>query len=297
MTSPADDFPSVGVVVLTMGDRPTELDRALRSLLAQRNVKLDVVVVGNGWDPIGLPSGVRAHYLEDNLGIPAGRNAGVPLVTGEYLCFLDDDSWFLDGDFLEEAVTRFKLHPKMGLLQPRITDPERDDDPTRWIPRLNKRTAEESSRVFHVGETCLMMPRFIFDETGGWAGGFWYAHEGIELAWRVWDTGHHVWYAGDMRIGHPVVDQRRHEEFYRLNARNRVWLAKRNLHWPFSWIYVGSWALIESARLRKDRGAVRQYFSGWMGGWRESPWYSTPRRKLKWSTHLRMLLAGRPPVI
>lgn len=287
----------MGVVVLTMGNRPAELDRALRSLLGQRDVVLDVVVVGNGWDPVGIPPNVKAHFLEDNLGIPAGRNAGVPLVSGEYLCFLDDDSWFLDDDFLDEAISRFKLHTKMGLLQPRITDPERNDDPTRWIPRLNKRTAEVSSRVFHVGETCLMMPRYIFDETGGWAGGFWYAHEGIELAWRVWDTGHHVWYAGDMRIGHPVVDPRRHEEFYRLNARNRVWLARRNLHWPFSWLYVSSWGLLEIARLRKEPGAVRQYFGGWLAGWREDPWYSTPRPKLKWATHLRMLLAGRPPVI
>ena len=141
------------------------------------------------------------------------------------------------------------------------------------------------------------MPRRIFEETGGWAGGFWYAHEGIELAWRVWDTGHHVWYAGDMRIGHPVVDPRRHDEFYRLNARNRVWLARRNLHWPFSWLYVSSWALLESFRLRKEPCAVSQYLSGWRAGWRESPWYQQPRPKLKWKTHLRMALAGRPPVI
>ncbi len=104
-----------------------------------------------------------------------------------------------------------------------------------------------------MGETCLVMPRAIFDETGGWAGGFWYAHEGIELAWRVWDTGHHVWYAGDMRIGHPVVDPRRHEEFYRLNARNRVWLARRNLRWPFSWVYVSSWALLECMRFEGNQ--------------------------------------------
>lgn len=297
MDSVTSSRPTVGVVVLTMGNRPDELSRALETLLDQRNVLLDVVVVGNGWDPTGLPAGVRGLFLEDNLGIPAGRNAGVPKVVGEYLCFLDDDSWFLEDAFLETAIARFNKYPKMGLLQPRITDPERDDDPTRWIPRLNKRTALESSRVFHVGETCLVMPRRIFEETGGWAGGFWYAHEGIELAWRVWDTGLYVWYAGDMRIGHPVVDPRRHSEFYRLNARNRVWLARRNLHWPFSWLYVSSWALLECFRLRKEPGAVKQYLSGWIAGWRESPWYQQPRPKLMWTTHLRMSLAGRPPVI
>lgn len=289
--------PTIGVVVLTMGTRPVELRRALDSLLQQREVLIDAVVVGNGWDPVDIPEPIRTHFLPENLGIPAGRNAGVAEVSGEYLCFLDDDSWFLDEDFLANAVQRFKDYPRMGLLQPRITDPERNDDPTRWIPRLNKRTATEPSKVFHVGETCLVMPRQIFEQTGGWAGGFWYAHEGIELAWRVWDTGHYVWYAGDMRIGHPVVDPRRHDEFYRLNARNRVWLARRNLPLPFRWIYTVDWALVECLRLRKNKSAVRQYLAGWKAGWIGSPWYQAPRERIKWSTILRMSLAGRPPVL
>ncbi len=86
------DRPRYGVVVLTMGSRPADLDRGLRSLLAQRDVDLDVVVVGNGWQPTGLPDGVKAHGLPENLGIPAGRNAGVPLVSGDLLFFLDDDA-------------------------------------------------------------------------------------------------------------------------------------------------------------------------------------------------------------
>lgn len=289
--------PTVGVVVLTMGTRPAELRRALDSLLAQEGVTVDAVVVGNGWDPVDIPSPIRTHFLPENLGIPAGRNAGVPHVSGEYLCFLDDDSWFLDTDFLISAIQRFNRYPKMGLLQPRITDPYRDDDPTRWIPRLNKRTATEPSKVFHVGETCLVMPRKVFDQTGGWAGGFWYAHEGIELAWRVWDTGNYVWYAGDMRIGHPVVDPRRHDEFYRLNARNRVWLARRNLPAPLRWIYSVNWMLVECLRLRRNRPAVQQYLAGWRAGWKGSPWYQTPRQQISWKTVLRMGAAGRPPVL
>lgn len=290
--------PRIGVVVLTMGNRPLELHRALESLLAQRDVEIDAVVVGNGWNPTGIPDSIKSHFLPENLGIPAGRNAGVTQVSGEYLCFLDDDSWFLDDDFLITAVRRFERFPKLGLLQPRITDPEHSNqDPTRWIPRLNKRTAEVPSKVFHVGETCLVTTRELFDATGGWAGGFWYAHEGIELAWRIWDTGTYVWYAGDLRIGHPVVDPRRHDEFYRLNARNRVWLARRNLPAPFIWIYPICWMLVECFRLRRNASAVRQYLAGWRAGWRGSPWYHEPRAKLRWNTLWRMTLAGRPPVL
>ncbi|MGP5680262.1 glycosyltransferase family 2 protein [Glutamicibacter arilaitensis] len=281
-----------------MGNRPVELQRALESLLAQRSVNIDAVVVGNGWDPTGVPEGIKTHYLPENLGIPAGRNAGVSQVQGEYLCFLDDDSWFIEDNFLITSVERFRRYPRMGLLQPRITDPEHEDqNPRRWIPRLKKRTAEEPSKVFHVGETCLVTTREIFDSTGGWAGGFWYAHEGIELAWRVWDTGTYVWYAGDMQIGHPIVDPRRHDEFYRLNARNRVWLARRNLPVPLRWIYPTTWMLIECLRLRKNRSAVAQYIAGWRAGWVGSPWYREPRPKLRWKTIARMGLAGRLPII
>ena len=75
--------PKFGVVVLTMGNRPDDLNHGLASLLRQREVDLDVVVVGNGWQPVDLPNGVKAKGLAFNLGIPAGRNAGVPLVEGE----------------------------------------------------------------------------------------------------------------------------------------------------------------------------------------------------------------------
>ena len=72
----------------------------------------------------------------------------------------------------------------------------------------------------------------VFDATGGWAEPFFYAHEGIELAWRVWDQGLRAWYAGDLVANHPVIQPTRHADYYRLNARNRVWLARRNLPAP-----------------------------------------------------------------
>src|SRR6187401_887448 len=94
--------PTIGVVVLTQGRRPDDLDRGIRSLLAQQDVRLDIVCVGNGWQPTGLPDGVAALALPKNLGIPAGRNRGVEHVTGEYLFFLDDDASLPDPRFLIE---------------------------------------------------------------------------------------------------------------------------------------------------------------------------------------------------
>lgn len=291
--------PSYGVVVLTMGRRPAELRRGLDSVLAQQGIELDVVVVGNGWDPVDLPPGVKGRFLPENVGIPAGRNAGVPDVGGDFLFFLDDDACLLDPDFLAECARRLDADPSIGMIQPRIVDPDhRGHEPRRWVPRIRKGDPGAPSDIFALMEMAVVLPRAVFDATGGWAAPFFYAHEGIELAWRVWDTGHRVWYAGDLEVGHPVMDPSRHAEYFRLNARNRVWLARRCLPWPVSWAYVSSWTAIQLARWWRTPRRLGPWFGGWAAGWAQDPWApGERRRKLSWRTVARMTRHGRAPVI
>ena len=290
----AAEQPSVGVVVLTQGTRPEDLQRGIRSILAQAGVRLDMVCVGNGWQPTGLPAGVRALGLPENLGIPAGRNRGVAAVTGDYLFFLDDDASIPDPGFLLAAIALLRQDPSIGLLQPRVVDPTGLDAPRRWIPRIRKGLATESGPVFSVWEGAVLLPRRVFDATSGWAEPFFYAHEGIELAWRVWDQGLRVWYAGDLEANHPVIAPTRHADYYRLNARNRVWLARRNLPGMLVPLYVGSWTLIQLLRFARNRPALRAWFGGWREGWRTDP---GPRRPLRARTVWRMTRAGRPPIV
>ena len=52
----------------------------------------------------------------------------------------------------------------------------------------------------HVWEGAVAIRRDAFEYAGGWPAPFWYAHEGIELAWRVWDGGFHVRYDGEIEV-------------------------------------------------------------------------------------------------
>lgn len=291
---PDPALPRVAVVVLTQGTRPRELAAAVESILSQRSVALEVVVVGNGWRPSGLPAGVGSLFLPENLGIPAGRNRGVPEVAGEWLFFLDDDAQLSNPDFLRDAIRFLHKHPDIGLLQPRVVDPTGAANPRRWVPRIRKGDAADSSNVFSVWEGAVLLPRTVFEATGGWAEPFFYAHEGIELAWRVWDLGLRVWYAGELVAYHPAIAPTRHSYYYRLNARNRVWLARRNLPSPIIPLYVGLWTGVQIIRWRRNPDALRAWFGGWAAGWREDPGV---RRPVSWSTVRRMTRAGRPPVI
>ena len=60
-------LPTVGVVSLSQGTRPDDLNRGLASLAAQTGVDLDIVVVGNAWKPVGLPPGVRREFVARKL--------------------------------------------------------------------------------------------------------------------------------------------------------------------------------------------------------------------------------------
>lgn len=286
--------PTVGVVVLTQGTRPTDLAAGLESVLAQQDVDLDVVVVGNGWAPADLPEGVRGLGLAENVGIPAGRNRGAEMVTGEYVFFLDDDASIPDPRFLIDAIGILRGDAGIGLLQPRLEGPGDEEPPLRWIPRMRKGDRHRSSNVFSCLEAAVLLPRPVFDRAGGWGAEFFYAHEGIELAWRVWDQGRRAWYAGDLRAQHPIVHPTRHGEYYRLNARNRVWLARRNLPAPLIPLYVGSWTAVTLIRWWRRPAALTAWFGGWTEGWRTPP---GQRRPISWRTVARMALAGRPPVI
>jgi GT2 family glycosyltransferase len=285
--------PSYGVVVLTQGGRPEDLARGVRSVLAQRDVELDVVVVGNGWEPVGLPAGVRAHGLPDNLGIPGGRNAGVPLVAGDLLFFLDDDASLPNDTVLARMAAEFARDPELGLIQPRVVDPDGHAAPRRWTPRLRVGDPGRSSPAMSVWEGAVALTRPAFEFSGGWPKEFWYAHEGIELAWRVWDGGFHVRYQGEIEVHHPAIQPTRHADFYRLQARNRVWLARRNLPLLIAPLYVLNWALVGGLRLR-SAWAWRETLRGYLEGLTLS---CGDRRPMSWHTVWRMLRAGHPPLI
>ena len=285
--------PRIGVVVLTMGTRPDGLAAGLRSLLAQQGVEADIVVVGNGWTPAGLPDGVRGVALPRNVGIPAGRNAGVPHVAGDLLFFLDDDAWLPDPRCLATLAARFAADPRLGLVQPRVEDPTGLPAPRRWVPRLRVGDPHEPGPATALWEGAVMIRRSVFDAIDGWADEFFYAHEGIDLVWRVWDAGYLPWYAADLVVHHPVIDPARHDAYYRLNARNRVWLARRNLPVVLEPVYVGAWVGLTLLRVR-DREALGAWFGGLREGIAERP---IGRRRMRWRTVWAMTKAGRPPVI
>jgi GT2 family glycosyltransferase len=282
-----------GCVLLTTGRKPDDLRLAVDSLQRQRGVETDIVVVGNGWAPTGLPEGVRGVHVEVDEGIPAGRNAGVAHVDGELLFFLDDDASLRDDDALARVAALFGQDPSLGLVQLEVA-PRNDGAPLRdWVPRLRVGDRSRPSDITVVWEGAVAARRSVFEAVGGWPAPFRFVHEGIDLGWKVMDAGSRVFYAGGIVALHPVTGLPPHGYSYYFGARNRVWLAKRHLPVPLGVLYVLNFALRSLPRYRTG-GACREALRGYRDGLRQP---AGPRRPLRWRTIYRMTTAGRPPIM
>jgi len=285
--------PQIACVLLTQAKRPDELQRAVHSVLRQRDVEIDVIVVGNGASPPEMPDRVRVLTLPENVGIPAGRNAGIDRVSGDLVFFLDDDAWLVDDDVLAKAAALFAADPELGVAQPLVHDPEGGPTPRRFVPRLRVGDPAAGGDIVALWEGACFARRAALQQAGAWPDEFFYMHEGIDLAWRVMGAGYAVRYCTELGAYHPAVTPERHAEGRYLSARNRVWLARRNLPGAVGVVYVAVWFLLDTLRLRSV-AAVREHLRGYLAGMRQP---CGQRRVLSWHTIARMARLGRPPII
>jgi len=279
-------------VILTMGDRGVELERAIGSALAQRGADVEVIVVGNGADVVA-PDGVTVIGLAENVGVAAGRNAGVAAASGDVILFLDDDGWYSGPGAGRHVAGRFAAEPELAVLSFRVVDPGTGAG-ARWhVPRLRAGDPGRSSVVTtFAGGTCAVR-RSAFVAAGGLPEAVFYAQEETDLAWRLLGLGYRLEYDAAVVVCHHVLPNARHAGFYRLDGRNRVLLARRNLPWPLAWAYLLDWFAVTVLRERSAQ-AVRAWAQGFAVGWRMDP---GERQALSLRTVWRMIRAGRPPVI
>lgn len=288
----------VGAVIITMGNRPDDLRALIDSVAAQEGDPVEVVVVGQGTPVTGVPDRVRTVDLPENLGIPGGRNVGIEAfgpggTDVDVLLFLDDDGLLAHRDTVELVRQAFTADPRLGIISFRIADPETGATQRRHVPRLRAADPMRSSRVTTFLGGANAVRTKVFAEVGGLPDEFFYAHEETDLAWRALDADWMIDYRSDMVLLHPTTAPSRHASYHFNVARNRVWLARRNLPAPLVPVYLGVWLLLTLAR-RPSPSALKAWLGGFRAGW-TTP--CGPRRPMRWRTVWRLTRLGRPPVV
>lgn len=280
-------------VVLTQGDRPEELHRAIASIVAQDGVEAEIVLVSNGAGQIETPNAARLVVSRENLGIPGGRNLGAANSAHDVIFFLDDDAWYPHTNAARQALTAFAAHESLGIVSFRLADPVTGQSEQRHVPRLRAGDPNRSSDVTtFLGGACAIR-RAVFVECGGYAKRFFYSHEESDLAWRTLDAGFSIRYIGEVEVLHPAAPPSRHPEYHFRSARNRVWLARRRLPWLVAIPHIAVWTF-RSLLHAGGRSARKQVWRGFRAGWTLEAGQRSP---IRWSTVWRMTRLGRPPIV
>ncbi len=205
---------------------------------------------------------------------------------------LDDDGLLVDPDVLRRVRDLYAADERLGIVGFRIAD-ELGETQQRHVPRIGNSDPLRSGYVtgFLGGGHALRMA--MLDEVGDWPAEFFFAHEETDLAWRAVDAGWRILYAPELLLRHPKTSPARHAIYFRVNARNRVWLARRRLPLALVPVHLGVWVLLTLARNRSGAG-LRAWFGGFVEGVREP---AGERRPMRWRTVWRLTRLGRPPVI
>lgn len=272
-----------------MGDRPLPLADAVESVV---DSEANVTVVSNGGGALVDPvrRDVSHRGLDENVGVPGGRDYGVGATSGPIVGFLDDDA-IGPPAATARIIEEFDADDRLGAVSLRLVD-ESGDTSRRHVPRPGGREPDQSGEVaLFLGGACAIR-REAYDEVGGYFTELFYGHEELELSWRLIDNGWKIKYLADVEVFHPKTTIERHAKGWELTGRNRVWIARRTLPWPVAIVHVTTWLILGAVRAPKGESR-RSYLAGWRSGWSSR----VERNPIRWSTVWRLTRLGRPPLI
>lgn len=283
--------PDVSAVVLTMGNRPEALAAALRSIVAQRGVNTECIVVINGPAEVTLPDGVRRIDLAENAGVPGGRNVGAAAAAARIIAFVDDDAELRGNDIFATTLELFERDEHLAVVGWRLID-EQGETASRHVPRLGHRGVTKAGAVAGFLGGANAVRASAFHAVGGYPDEFVFAMEETDLAWRLVEAGWSLWYEPSCVVFHPRAAPSRLADVLERTARNRAWAAHRNLPLPVAMAHLAAWTTITGVRGGRNAfaSAARTSRRAW-----KSP--LGPRRPMRWRTVARLTRLGRPPVL
>jgi len=141
-------------VIIPTRNRPGELEVAIRSVLQQSQPPDELIVVDDGSDyeivlkirslanSIGNPVRLlELPYIKDGNGPAYSRNAGIQISSATHICFLDDDDYWIDTNYISHLDKIVKLENSefdVHFCNQRAFDLNVEVTRSIWIAELSK---------------------------------------------------------------------------------------------------------------------------------------------------------------
>ena len=219
------------LVMATLG-RSSEIERLFESLVAQHYQNFELLVIDQNEDDRvsrlveAFKDRLEIIYLRSEKGLSRARNVGLKHVSGDVVCFPDDDCWYRP-DTLEFVAEQFRRDPALRGLTGCSVDANGVPSQGRWatealaVNRYNIWTCATSYTIFLHVEAVRQAGGFD-EQLGVGSGSRWGAGEEVNYLLGVVGAGMPVRYQPELRIHHTeplmVMDER---AFQRARLYNR----------------------------------------------------------------------------
>jgi len=144
---------------------------------------------------------------KENKSFSVANNQGVSIAKGNYLCFLNNDT-LVTRNWLVNMLKVFKEEDNIGIVGARLVHPGRGTiqhagvietasglpDHIYFNKPMNYPPAMERKDYFAVTGACMLMPKKLFDDLGGFDETYWYGWEDIDMANKVKELGKRIVY-------------------------------------------------------------------------------------------------------
>jgi hypothetical protein len=214
-----------------------ELRECLRSVLAQRGVETEVIVVDNSSSD-GSAQMVQDEFADtailiantSNIGFGAGHNQAMRIARGDYVFLLNPDGRLIEPDALRRMIDYLQANPGAGVLGPRILNPDGSLQfsarrfPTmlaaafrhtfwgklfpnnRFVRRymMTDWAHDRITEVDWVSGAAVMLRRQMLDEIGLMDEGYFMYCEDVDLCKRAGIAGWKVVYYPEVTVSHRI---------------------------------------------------------------------------------------------
>lgn len=219
------------LVMATLG-RSVEVERLFGTLANQSYKDFELIVIDQNDDDrvsrlvTQFSDCLKIVYLRSEKGLSRARNVGLRHVSGDVVCFPDDDCWYRP-DVLEYVARRFKAEPALYGLTGCSVDAGGVPSQGRWateqlvVDRYNVWTCATSYTIFLRASAVRQAGKFN-ELLGVGSGSRWGAGEEVNYLLGVINKDMRVCYDPKLRIFHPepllVMDEK---AFARATLYNR----------------------------------------------------------------------------
>lgn len=190
-----------------------ELEQCLRSVLKQRGLEFEVIVVDNHSDAesfsrlIQFQSSLKVIKNSSNVGFGAGNNIGFEHAVGDYIYLMNPDAYFKDVCALKKLVAFARANPSCGLIGSRILNQHGESE---TFPRTTYPGEKEIGMPFGslpgdiawVLGASMLIPRDIYVQLQGFDEDFFLYGEDPDICLRVRKLGLKIGYCKTVILYH-----------------------------------------------------------------------------------------------